>query len=748
MSEITKRFSDGAKRVITSALLAAREMGHTYVGSEHLLLGILKEESTPKRLLAERGAEYGEIKQKIIEIVGMGSKCLLSADDMTPICRRIILRASFIASAEDSISVGTEHILMSMLREECVATRLLHEISIDTEELHSVLYELYCDNEYIYESDEEEEMPQIKEKRIRSTPLLDANALDLTEKAREKRIDPVIGRENELGRMISILLRRTKNNPCLVGEAGVGKTAIVEALAQKIADSDVPDELLNKRIMSLELSMVVAGTKYRGEFEEKIKKILDEVRDDGEVILFIDEMHTIVGAGGAEGAIDASNILKPALARGEIRLIGATTHDEYRESIEKDKALARRFQPVTVDEPSEEECLEMLRGIRKKYESYHGVTISDEAINAAVSLSVRYIADRSLPDKAIDLIDEAAARLKLTARGRKKPCLKVSDIASAAEQRTGIPLTDIDINGREQLDMLEETLKKRIIGQDGAISSLCKAVRLSRSGIRHGGRPNASFLFIGKNGVGKTECAKVLASAVFKSEKSFIRLDMSEFSEPHSVSKLIGSPPGYVGFGEKNSLTERVKRSPYSLVLFDEIEKAHRDVHSLLLQILDEGRLTDSAGQTVRFDNTIIIMTANGGKGSGGIGFGAEASQSAATEAAKLLAPEIVDRVDETVWFKPLTREELCEVASRSLSGFAEQMNKAGYTLALGDGLAEQIVEMSASASARAVSRCALRIAEEAISPLILGETLAEGEKLTIFIENGAPIAKINQNSY
>jgi ATP-dependent Clp protease ATP-binding subunit ClpC len=326
--------------------------------------------------------------------------------------------------------------------------------------------------------------------------------------------------------------------------------------------------------------------------------------------------------------------------------------------------------------------------------------------------------------------------------------LKVSDIVAAAELRTGIPLAQTDINERERLDMLEETLKKKIIGQDGAISLLCKAVKLSRSGIRHGGRPNASFLFIGKSGVGKTECAKALASAVFKSEKAFIRLDMSEFSEPHSVSKLIGSPPGYVGFGERNSLAERVKRSPYSLVLFDEIEKAHRDVHSLLLQILDDGRLTDSAGQTVRFDNTIIIMTANGGKGVGGIGFGAEAPKSAVTEAAKLLAPEIVDRVDETVYFKPLTRDELCEVASRSLLGFAEQMNKAGYTLELGEGLAEKIVEISASTSARTVSRCAVRLAEEAVSPLILNETLADGEKLTIFIENGAPIAKINQNSY
>ncbi len=745
MSDITKRFSEGARRVITSALLCAKELGHTYVGSEHLLLGILKEGETPSKLLFERGIDFETVKRRIVGIVGMGSKTLLSGDDMTPICRRIILRASVIASEEDSVSVGVEHILTALLREECVATRIIEELEGDVDELLCILDELYGNDVPLRTS---YEPSRTKPKSSVPTPLLDANACDLTEKARKGGVDPVIGREAEEERLISILLRRSKNNPCLVGEAGVGKTAIVESVAARIASGDVPSELAGKRIMSLEISMVVAGTKYRGEFEEKIKNIIDEVRASGDVILFIDELHTIVGAGGAEGAIDASNILKPALARGEIRVIGATTVKEFRESIERDKALERRFQPINVPEPDCDKCITMIEGLRKKYEGYHNVSISDEAIRSAVNLSKRYISDRFLPDKAIDLIDEASALLKMNRSGKRKPVLLDSDIASAVERRTGIPVSAVIGNERESLMMLEETLKKRIIGQDEAISSLCTAVRRARSGVRNGGRPNGSFLFIGSAGVGKTECAKALAEAVFNSDKAFVRLDMSEFSEPHSISKIIGSPPGYVGFGEGGSLTEKIRRNPYSLVLFDEIEKAHSDVHSLLLQLLDEGKLTDSSGVTVNFENTIVIMTANCGRSSAGIGFGDSRPRNASAEAYKLFAPELVDRVDETIVFRELDSSELIAVARARLDEFCERLKDKGVSVEYSGDFLERVLEMSESKSARSVSRSALRLAEEAVSKLLLcGEHIGD-ETVTLIIKNRRGYAKIKQNTY
>ena len=749
VGEITKRFSEGARRIITAALLAAKEMGHSYVGSEHILLAILREENeTTAKLLYERGVSKEDIRRKIIGIVGLGCKSVLSSDDMTPVCRRIILRASFIAGSENSVSVGIEHLLMSLLREECVAVRLLLECAVDIDELQSVLEELYCDGEYEADDSEVEITPALREKKSRPTPLLDANALDLTEKARKGLVDPVIGRSREEERMIAILLRRSKNNPCLVGEAGVGKTAIVESLASRIVSGNVPDELKGKRIMSLELSMVVAGTKYRGEFEEKIKNILDEVKNSGDVILFIDELHTVVGAGGAEGAIDASNILKPALARGEIRLIGATTFGEFHSTIEKDKALTRRFQQITVSEPSRDECIEMLFGIKKKYESYHGISIDDKAITAAVTLSMRYIYDRSLPDKAIDLIDEAAADLKMKRVGRQKPILTELDIASAAEVRTGIPLSVIGSTEREMLVNLEDELKKRIIGQDEAINSLCNAVRRSRIGIRSGGRPSGSFLFVGKAGVGKTECAKTLAAAVFFNDKAFIRLDMSEFSEQHSVSKLIGSPPGYIGFGDGGALTEKIRRNPYSLVLFDEIEKAHPDVRALLLQLLDEGTLTDSTGMTVHFDNAIIIMTANSQSDSGSIGFGSEGGRDAKREAAKLLTPELSDRVDEIIVFSPLGNDELCAIAEKRLDSFCKRLDEQGIKVEVSSDFVSGAVKTAASKSARAVTRTVLRLAEEAVSGMILGESPKNGEIATLCIENDRAFAKIKQNTY
>ncbi len=744
MSDMTKRFAESSRRVITAALMGAKELGHTYVGSEHLLLGILSESTcTPAKLLFQRGVTYDYVRDRIVGFVGMGCKSSLTSEDMTPVCRRIILRASVMANTTDSVSVGIEHLLSAMLSEECVAVRIMEDADIDPEELKLIIEELYFNMDNHIEPIQNSKPNQDKKKKI--TPILDENAIDLTEKAAKGLIDPVIGREIEEERMIAILLRRSKNNPCLVGEAGVGKTAIVESLATRIAKGDVPEELKNKRIISLEISSVVAGTKYRGEFEDKIKNILNEVREAGDIILFIDEIHTIVGAGGAEGAIDASNILKPALARGEIRLIGATTVSEFRGSIEKDKALERRFQPIDVSEPSEASCLEMLRGIKKKYEYYHNISIADSALKKAVELSVRYIRDRSLPDKAIDLLDEAAAVLKMKNCKKPKAVLLPEHIACAAEQRTGIPLSELNESEGERLLQLEAELGKTIIGQEKAIKALAPAVRRSRSGIRCGGSPNGSFLFVGQAGVGKTECAKALAKAVFMSEKAFIRLDMSEFSEPHSVSKIIGAPPGYVGFGEGGALTERVRRNPYSLVLFDEIEKAHPDVRALLLQILDEGKLTDSSGLSVNFENTLIILTANC-PSSANIGFGKESGGNAV--ASKLLSAELLDRLDEIIYFENLDSNGLCAVVKTKLELFCKRLSERGLNVELEESFAEKAAEMAKGGSPRAVSKIALRLAEDAVANILLSERPKNNEFITVFLENGRSYGKIKQNTY
>lgn len=743
VSDITKRFAEGAKRVITAALLCAKELGHTYVGSEHLLLGILREgNSSCSKMLIARDITYDSVKSKIVGLVGMGCKTLLTGDDMTPVCRRIILRSSYLAHNGELSSVGIEHILMAMLSEDCVATRILTEFNCDIDELLATLEELYGDAEPIVCVVDERKRKNLP----KPTPLLDANGTDLTEKAKAGRIDPVIGREKEEERVISILLRRSKNNPCLVGEAGVGKTAVVESLALRIASGNVPEELKNKRIISLELSMVVAGTKYRGEFEEKIKNILEEVRNSGDVILFIDELHTVVGAGGAEGAIDASNILKPALARGEIRLIGATTLNEFRGSIEKDKALERRFQSVNVKEPTEQECVDMLYGLKEKYENYHNVTITDSAISSAVALSKRYISDRFLPDKAIDIMDEASAMAKLKRNGRKKPIIDSAHIESAVERRTGIPVAVAEREEINRLKGLENILKESIVGQENAVTALCNAVRRVRSGVRSGGRPNGSFMFIGPSGVGKTLCAKALAKAVFYSENACVRLDMSEFSEPHSVSKIIGAPPGYVGYGEGGALTEKIRKSPYSLILFDEIEKAHPQVRALLLQLLDDGRLTDSCGNSVNFENTIIIMTANCPSVSG-IGFG-NGAESGIKSASQILPNELVCRVDEVISFKALSREELLSVAEMTLKDFCRKMHDRGINVNFAPDFVVNVMEGNHGLNARTLSRCALRLAEEALSSVLLSEGRENGAEITLFAKNGQGYGKIKQNTY
>ena len=731
MGDIGGRFTEGAKRLVAEATSCARELGHSYIGSEHFLLGLLRiGDCTAANLLYERGCEYAEMRSRVIGLVGMGARSSVTADDMTPSVRRILLRASLSVKSAGGNRVGNEHILLSLLREECTGARLISERGVDISELAELLSGI-C---RAYAAALPRKRP--------ATPLLDANSTDLTEKARRGEIDPVINRDEEKNRMAAVLLRRMKNNPCLVGEAGVGKTAVAEALASDIVSGAAPKELRDMRLLSLELSGVVAGTKYRGEFEEKIKGIIEEAKSAGNIILFIDEIHTIVGAGGAEGAIDASNILKPALARGEIRLIGATTPREFAKSIGRDKALERRMQRIDIQEPTPESCVQMLFGLREKYERFHGICIADGALRAAVELSERYIGDRFLPDKAIDLIDEAAASKKLSGdRGE----LSAADIAAAAERSSGIPIGSIERGKR--LSGLEAELKERIVGQDAAINRLCPAVKSAHAGIRSSGRPAGSFLFIGSSGVGKTECARALSDALFRSESAFIRLDMSEYSEPHSVSKLIGSPPGYVGYGESfGTLAQRVRREPYSLVLFDEIEKAHPDVRALLLQILDSGVLTDSEGISVPFTDTVVVMTANRGNVGGGIGFSASPERDRARTLARgLLSDAIADRIDEIIEFCDLSPRDIREITVRSLEKLCAGVKAGGARITL-DKKSVPVPGRGVS-SARAAVREACRSAENAIAEMLLSGGVHCGDTAVLSFENGEYRLKITEKA-
>lgn len=756
LSDLTKRFSEGAKRVLGAALSLAKELGHTYIGSEHLLVGILSEqESTAVRLLSERGVTESELRRRIVGIVGTGVRSTVTTEDLTPTCRRILMRASLLArSGGRNALIGTEHLLMALLQEECVGKRLAEGCGADANELLDILEELYGRG-----GDAHPERRMEPERVRKSTPTLDKNATNLTEKALFGRTDPVVGREREEEQIISILLRRTKNNPCLVGEAGVGKTAIVESVAARIAEGRVPEPLLGKRIMSLELASIVAGTKYRGEFEEKIRGILAEAREADDVILFIDEIHTIVGAGAAEGAIDASNILKPSLARGEIKLIGATTQKEYKRCIEKDAALDRRFRRVSVEEPTEEECLRILYGLREKYETFHGVRLLPEALESAVRLSARYIGDRYLPDKAIDLIDEAAACKRM----HGGTAVHAEDIAAAAQEKTGIPLTAMSDSEAERLRRLEAGLKERILGQDAAVEAICSALRRAGTGVREAEKPASTFLLVGPSGVGKTACAKALAELLYGKD-AFLRLDMTEYAEPHSVSKLIGAPPGYSGYGEGGFLTERIRRKPYSLVLFDEVEKAHPEVRALLLQILDEGKLTDSAGLTVSFRNAAVVLTANIGESASGIGFASSQEAAALTAARRraeaLLTRELIDRVDELAVFRSLDQEALEQVARGGVRSFVERLREKGIGVRFDDSFLEQALQRSRAqspaqggeraserASAREVRRQAVRAAEELLSGGILDGSIGADCDVLLCAENGQFQMKISQKS-
>ncbi len=804
-------YTESALRAQKLAKQAARACGHSYVGSEHLLLGLLREtQGTASVVLREHQVDEKKLASLIEQLIapslpekGKGE------ENWTPRAARILRNSVEQAYMFDSREAGTEHILIAILVDvECVAARLLHTMGINIQKMYMNILDIMGVTEDKYK--ELARNARAGESGQSSTPMLDQYSRDLTEAAILGKLDPTVGREQEIERIIQILSRRTKNNPCLIGEAGVGKTAIVEGLAQRIADDAVPDPMLGRRVVTLDMAGMVAGSKYRGEFEERIKRVIREVTDSGNILLFLDELHTIIGAGGAEGAIDASNILKPALARGEVQLIGATTVDEYRKYIEKDPALERRFQPVHVEEPTLEETKTILEGLRPAYEKHHRVTITDAAIDAAVKLSARYINDRFLPDKAIDLMDEACAKLQLgsyrlpesirvleeqyhqvmeereeairsgnfeqaqeynqkkdslekqleqhKARNRKRSAegrleVGVEDIEAVVSVWTKIPVQKLAEQEGKRLLKLDKLLHKRVIGQEEAVQAVARAIRRSRSGLKSPNRPIGSFLFLGPTGVGKTELSKALADTVFGSEQSMIRVDMSEYMEKHSVSKLVGSPPGYVGYEEGGQLSEKVRRNPYSVILFDEIEKAHPDVFNILLQVLDEGHITDGHGKKVDFKNTILIMTSNAGAQSiitpKHLGFGAGRDEkqnyetmksSVMEEVRRIFKPEFLNRIDDIIVFHALTKEQIREIAGLLLSELQarckEQMN---ITLKLSPAVKTQIAEagFDDKYGARPLRRAIQSQVEDMLAEEILAGRAKAGSTVQVSVHKG-----------
>ncbi len=799
MPQYTKK----AQTALSLAKQTAKELRQNYIGTEHILLGLLKEDTgVAARVLQDNGVEENKLVSMIYDLIAPGNFLpVKERDGYSPRAEKILQEAAKQAHRFRSGEIGTEHILLAILKEgENVAVRLLNTIGIQIQKIYVDTLLAMGQDGNLYKEDLGYKG---KKKRDKSgtTEALDQYSRDMTALAREGKLDPVIGREAEIQRVIQILSRRTKNNPCLVGEPGVGKTAIAEGLALHIASGEVPETIRRKRVVTLDLSGMVAGSKYRGEFEERIKRVIREVTEDGNIILFLDELHTIIGAGGAEGAIDASNILKPSLARGEMQLIGATTIVEYRKYIERDAALERRFQPVTVEEPTQEEAIRILSGICGKYEEHHGVTITQEAIGAAVQLSDRYINDRNLPDKAIDLIDEAAAAVRLKnmnmpenlknmqeeiqkmdlqiersirieaylqageiRRSQAKLIQKYERAKAAYEKKladrqlligeneiadvvsvwTKIPVSRLAEKESERLLKMESILHKRVIGQDEAVTAVSKAMRRGRVGLQDPNRPIGSFLFLGPTGVGKTELSKALAEAMFGSEEALIRVDMSEYMESHSVSKMIGSPPGYVGFDEGGQLSEKVRRNPYSVVLFDEIEKAHPDVFNILLQVLDDGHITDSKGRKVNFKNTILIMTSNAGAQRimepKSLGFAAEVSEKKDYETMKsgvmeevkrIFKPEFINRIDEIMVFHPLNKENMKDVVSLLAKILAERCKEQmDIRLTVTSALKEYIVDKYSERKmgARPMKRAIQTVIEDALAEEILQKKIVPGD--------------------
>ena len=809
---MTYKFTNRAKKAIEIANELAIELGHSYIGTEHILYGLAKEGSgVASKVIGEQGIKTDMIINKIIELIG--NEIIKGGTlGFTPRAKRVI-ENSFIESKKLGYNyIGTEHILIGILREgDSIATRVLLELNINIPKLYNEIVKVINEGENTNSEEKNGRQEKRKNGSYNSTPTLNQFGEDLTKKAEEGKLDPIIGRKEEIERVIQILSRRTKNNPCLIGEPGVGKTAAVEGLAQKIISADVPEILKGKRVVTMDISAMVAGSKYRGDFEERVKKALEEVRKAGDVILFIDEIHTIVGAGAAEGAIDAANILKPLLARGEIQLIGATTLSEYRKYIEKDAALERRFSPVTVNEPSEKDTIQILKGIRDKYEAHHGVKITDEAIEAAVKMSIRYINDRFLPDKAIDLIDEAASRAKIktytepdilkkldqqieevvkdkeeavrtqnfekaaTLRDKQKQLkenyeqeqkkwknqktksiinITEDNIAEVIANWTGIPAKKITEDENIRLKNLEKTLHERVIGQNEAVEAVAKAIRRGRVGLKDPKRPIGSFLFLGPTGVGKTELSKALAESLFGDENSMIRIDMSEYMEAHSISKLIGSPPGYVGFDEGGQLTEKIRRKPYSVILFDEIEKAHPDVMNMLLQILEDGRLTDSQGRTVNFKNTVIIMTSNIGArlitDKKLLGFSKNETEEynakkeyentkkeVMDSLKKELRPEFINRIDEIIVFHKLTDEEISKIIDIMLNEIVKRLEAQKIKIELLPEVKQLIANkgIDKNFGARPLRRSIQSILEDRLAEEILEGNLPKNKVIKIGVE-------------
>ena len=736
-----KRFTDKANTALNLAMEAARDMGHTYVGTEHVLLGLLREGSgVAAVVLVGRGITAAQYTQRLLAAESRGHHSTLTVEDFTPRAKAAMENALAQAAMAGQRLAGTEHLLSAILRDDTgVAVRLLIQLDGRPNELLGDLARASGPA-----------APAVSPKtapKAGRTPTLDQFGRDLTAMARAGLLDPVIGREEEIGRVIHILCRRTKNNPCLIGEPGVGKTAIAEGLARRIVAGEVPEPLKEKRLLTLDLTGMVAGTKYRGDFEERVKNALAEVTRAGDVLLFIDELHNLIGAGAAEGAVDAANILKPVLARGELQLVGATTIDEYRRHIEKDAALERRFQPITVAEPTVEQTRVVLHGLREKYEAHHHVRIGDEAILAAVDLAVRYIPDRFLPDKAIDLLDEAAARVRLSDGGEGQT-VTASDVAGVVSGWTGIPTQEITCEEGTRLQALEDTLHRRIVGQEEAVGAVARAVRRGRVGLRDPNRPAGSFIFLGPTGVGKTALCKALAQTLFGDEKAIIRLDMSEYMEKHAVSRLVGAPPGYVGHEEGGQLTEAVRRRPYSIVLLDEIEKAHPDLFNLLLQILEDGQLTDCRGRRVDFRHTILIMTSNVGArrlaGEGKVGFAASAQEvpmstlhsEAMGELRQLFRPEFLGRVDEIVLFRPLTKQQAADIATCLLNELCKRLQSLGYACSIGEEVAPFLARVGFDSvyGARPLRRAVRTQVEDPLAEKLLAGAYQKGDTIRITV--------------